>query len=955
MIRTAITVALLMGLMVASPALGQTGSIEGTVVDRATGDGLAGATVRISGTQRGAAADVEGNFRIENLQPGQYELIASFVGFRQERQTVTVVAGETEQVRFQLRTDALGLEQIVVTAQGAGTARREIGTSVANIDVSQMELATVGSMSQMLQARAPGVNILPGGGKAGQGSRIVLRGAASISQRNEPLIYVDGVRVDNRNNDGLGTTSAGATWSGIDDINPEDIANIEVIRGAAAATLYGAEAAAGVIQIFTRRGQTGAPQFSWRSEAGILHTPRSWWNVSAYSDWFYDEVVQTGNHHSNTLTASGGTEAIRYFASGTFRGDTGVLPNSTERYGAGRLNLDVTPRQDLTIRLNSAFAARRVQVIPDANNTRGYTINGLVGGPRGQFVETVTLQDIQSFQNSNRFMGGLTGEYRPFTGFTSRLTLGYESVDTDQHQLFPFGAISNIERGYRSNYRSAATNINVDFVNTYRTQLTNWVRSSTTVGFQHMTNIFGVSDAWGNDFVFLGLETISGTVTRNAVESRLEQRSNGFFGEQQFAFADRFYITGGLRGDAHSTFGENVSYQIFPKVDVSYVISEHDFVPNAISTLRLRGAYGAAGMQPGTFDRVRTWSPTSAIGAQPAVIPGNLGNPDLKSEVTHEYEAGLDASLLNDRLSVEATYYYQVTEGALYQRRYPPSLGFLSTQLENIGEVQNQGFEVSFRGDIVNTPDFSWNALLNFGTNKNEVVSLEDGAPLQVQWRQFIREGYPVGAFFGDRFIERNGEVDLASRLLQEGDGSLPEGWDYIGSPIPTRTVQLGSNFTILNNLTVNVLFDHRGGHYLQSSTMRWLVDPRREITDGQGVTTTGPVALICRESDDPVVQANCNRNSDLTQADFVYEADFWRLRELAFTYRIPPAWTQDIGLRSASVTFAGRNLWRWQKYPGLEAEANYRGDLSDSAIRNQIFFDTPLPATYTVGLNIQF
>jgi TonB-dependent starch-binding outer membrane protein SusC len=958
MIRTAITVALWLGLLVAAvPAQAQTGTIEGTVVDRASGEGLAGATVRISGTQRGAAADVEGNFRIENLQPGQYELVASFVGYRQERQTVTVVSGETERLRFQLRSDALGLDQIVVTAQGAGTARREIGTSVANIDVSQMELAAVGSMSQMLQARAPGVNILPGGGKAGQGSRIVLRGAASISQRNEPLIYVDGVRIDNRNTDGVGTTSSGATWSGIDDINPEDIESIEVIRGAAAATLYGAEAAAGVIQIFTRRGQTGAPQFSWRSEAGILHTPRDWWQVSVFSDWFYDEIVQTGSHHSNSLTASGGTDVIRYFASGTYRGETGVLPESGERYGSARLNLDVTPRQDLTIRMNSGFSARRVQVIPDANNTRGYTINGLVGGPNGQFVNTESLQQIQAFQNSNRFTGGLTGEYRPMEGLTSRLTLGFESVTSDQHQLFPYGAISNLVNGYRSNYRSAATNLNVDFVNTYRTQVTPWLRSTTTIGFQHFTNIFGSSDAWGNDFVFIGLETIGGTVTRSASESRLEQRSNGLFGEQQLAFAERFYITGGLRGDAHSTFGDNVTYQLFPKVDVSYVVSEHDFVPEFFSSLRIRGAYGTAGMQPGTYDRVRTWSGTPVIGAQPGIIPSNIGNQDLKSEVTHEIEAGLDLSFLNDRVNAEATYYFMRTEGALYQRRYAPSLGFLNTQLENIGEVENQGFELALRGDLVQSPNFAWSALFNLGTNKNEVTTLADGAPLQVQWRQWIQEGYPVGGFFGDRVIEHNGEWGQASVLLRDSEGNLPEGWDYIGTPIPTRTIQIGSNFTILRDFTVNVLFDHRGGHHLQSSTLRWLWQPSVAVTEArtQGIATEGPVALACRNPADDFVSINCGRASNLNQGDFVFPADFWKLRELAVTYRIPQSLSQQAGLRSAAVTFAGRNLWRWQKYEGLEAEANYRGDLSDSAIRNQIFFDTPLPATYTVGLNIQF
>jgi len=954
-IVNAISLVLLSTLFAAGSAMAQTGSISGVVSERSSGDPLPGANLLISELEFGASTDADGQYTIDNIPAGTYSIRVNFVGFSQLEQTFEIQDGENKELNFSLRSDVLGLDQVMVTARGASSARREIGSAISSISTEDLAEAPIQNMSQMLQGRVAGAQVQMGGGKSGQGSTIVLRGAASISQNNEPLIYVDGVRMDNSRASGIETTTAGVSWSGLDDINPEDIERMEVIRGASAATLYGSEASAGVIQIFTRRGVEGTPQFTYRNQTGIMDTPRSWWQVSEYSDWFYDEMVETGNMSTHNLSVRGGTDNVRYFASGSVRNENGIMPESGEDYLGFRLNLDFDPRDDIDISLSTSFSDRSVQHVPDANNTRGYTINGLVGGPQGQFgTPTKDHTAIQTFQEGNRFNSSVRINHSPLDYFSHRMTLGYESRNEDQTQFFPFGAINNISEGYKSNYRRNVTNANLDYVATLRFQPTDWLRTTTSGGFQYYNTDEGSSSAIGNDFPMLGLSTVSATVDQSAAETRFKERSAGFFLEQQFGFNERLYVTVGARADGHSAFGEDVDYVLYPKIDASYLLSESSFWNDNWGTLRLRAAYGQAGQQPGAFSAVRTWSPVSAVGAQPAVTPSNLGNPDLKAEVSHEYEAGFDASVLNDRLNIDFNYFYQRTEDALYQFRYPPSQGFISTQLENVGEIKNQGIELSLSGLIFETNNFSWNGMVNFSTNDNEVVSLGGGAPVQVQWRQFIQEGYSVGSFFGDRYITVDGETGLASELLQDANGDLPDDWDYIGPAIPTRTAQIGSDFDI-HDFTVRVLFDHQSGGYLQSSTMRWLWDPRRDITDGQGVASEGPVATACREPATEAIQLNCERNSTLTQGDFVFPSDFWKLRELSVSYNVPGDVVNRVGLRNATLTFSGRNLWRSQEYDGLEAEANYRGDLSDSAIRKQIFFDTPIPRQFIVGVNLGF
>jgi TonB-dependent starch-binding outer membrane protein SusC len=257
----------------ASSLSAQTGILTGSVVGTG-GQPIANAFVNLPALNRSGITNARGQFTFQSVPAGEQEVRVSSLGYRTETQSVTVVAGQTATLDFVLTVSAVALDEVVVTGQVAGVARREIGTSIASVDVTALEVAPINTLSQLLQARAPGVNVMPGGGKSGQGSRIVLRGAASVSQSNEPLIYVDGIRIDNSSASGIGTTTAGASWSGLDDINPADIERVEIIRGASAATLYGSEASAGVIQIFTRRGREGPPSGATAETTGS--SPPRW-------------------------------------------------------------------------------------------------------------------------------------------------------------------------------------------------------------------------------------------------------------------------------------------------------------------------------------------------------------------------------------------------------------------------------------------------------------------------------------------------------------------------------------------------------------------------------------------------------------------------------------------------------------------------------------------------------
>lgn len=438
--------------------------------------------------------------------------------------------------------------------------------------------------------------------------------------------------------------------------------------------------------------------------------------------------------------------------------------------------------------------------------------------------------------------------------------------------------------------------------------------------------------------------------------------------QERLGFRDRLFLTVGARADAHSAFGEDYPYQVYPKVSASYVVSDHGFWPESWGSLRLRAAYGTAGRQPGAFDSVRMWEATSAFEGEPAVTPDNLGNPELAPEVSHEFEAGFDAGLLDGRLGVDVTYYNQRTKDALLEVLYPPSLGFLDEQLENVGEIMNEGFEVALNATLIDRPGFLWSASANVATNENEVLDLGSQPEIAVQWTQFHREGYPVAAFFGDHFKEIDGEavevtdqpflLDENGEVRRDEDGlpiTNPDNPAYIGPAFPTRTLQLSSSVTLWDRLHVRAMLDHAGGHFVESSTVRWLTQltvPNDDPVLPEAMWGKA-VASYCLSPSDPALQAFCDDPwPSGGRGNTVMPADYWKLREITVSYDLPGRFVSPLGFSNAVVYLSARNLWRHQETLAMEAEANY--DTQDD-LAMQDYFVTPTPQQFVAGVRIGF
>src|SRR6266480_3348086 len=361
-----------------------TGTVGGRVRDGTTDRPVDGVHVYMVGTDLGTLTNAEGRYQF-GVRAGDVELRAQRVGYASVTQKVSITPGQVTDVNFELRPAAIGLDAVVVTGTGAQTEVRKLGNTVSTIDASTLRNAPASNVSEQLAARDPAISVLPSGGLAGEGAQIRIRGAASLTQANEPIVYVDGVRVNRGGGFGDATwigAGGGGTPSRLDDINPEAIDHIEVLKGAAAATLYGTEASAGVIQIFTKKGARGSPQFDFTTEQGVSSFPKSRYEpnfgfartaaqATALSTFYgmtlqpyqvfgrnvaADQLFETGYYNNYSASVSGGTSAVMYYVNGRYTHDDGPFgnrrlgpANDLDRSAQGSASLVILPASNLKV------------------------------------------------------------------------------------------------------------------------------------------------------------------------------------------------------------------------------------------------------------------------------------------------------------------------------------------------------------------------------------------------------------------------------------------------------------------------------------------------------------------------------------------------------------------------------------------------------------------------------
>lgn len=946
---------------------GDTGVIEGVVTEQETGAALPGANVLVAGTSIGTATQVSGAFRIENVPTGTQVLRVSLVGYKTAQTEVVVSAGATETVRIQLAEGALKLDEVVVTGVAGGEQKRALGNAIAQVDATETrEIATVSNVTDLIRGRAPGVLVQMGGTMVGAGSQIRMRGISSLSLFEEqPLLYVDGVRVDNAiggvgpQNQFPGQSSGGGVMSRFDDFAPSEIESIEVIKGPAAATLFGTEASNGVVQIITRRGQYGqSPTVRFSSRQGVnwFRDAEDRWpdhyfrdpdtgevetlNLIANERRLGNEVFRNGYVQGYSASVEGGAEDVRYFASLSYDDEKGYQPTNDQQQFSGRLNVGVNLHPTLTADANVGIISGETQLAgevfrgiwpslwsaqPTDESTRGW------GGATPD-----AWYDLESHTGTlQRYTTGLRLQHQPVEGFTQRLQVGLDVVNEDNQTLTRGTALNPRYEGFQLGFgtppqgrklanRREAVSTTLDYAATLETDLPGAFSSRTSFGAQLYDQTAEFTNAQGQDFPAPGLESIGSTAITFGDDGRIENTTVGVYLQEQIGWNDRAFLTAALRADDNSAFGDAFNVVAYPKLSGSWVVSEEPFwsVPG-VSTLRLRAAYGQSGQQPDAFAALTTYRPVPRANGTPAITPEAIGNSALEPERGVEIEAGFEAGFLADRITLDFTYYDQTVRNALLQTQTAPSNGFAGVRLENVGELQNRGIELLLDALAVDTRVVDWGLTLNVAFNDNEVVDVGgDREFIPSTFRGRHQEGFPAFSWFDQRIVaaefDANGNVINARCDGGTGQGGVEPGGPavacdeapavFLGQAVPKWTGSVSTNVVLFDRLRLYGLVDFNAGFKQYNNTygLRCSFGQTCELN-------------FFPERFDPRTVASFQLDGSY-DAD-IQTADFAKLRELSVQYVLPSRWLDPLGLSRATVTVAGRNLAIFSSWSGLDPE----------------------------------
>ena len=781
--------------------LGQ-GTIAGTVVAAGTNEPIGGAQVSVAGATSRVTADDRGQFRITNVAGTNVTLEARRIGYVVGR--VTARVGD-EAVRITLTASATNLEAVVVTGTAGAAQRREVGNAIGQIDASSVvQTAPILSVQGLLNARTPSVVVMPTSGQVGTGAQVRIRGQASFSLGNNPLIFVDGVRVNNDAASGPISQAFGSQpISRLNDFNPNDIESIEILKGPSAATLYGTEAANGVINIITKKGAaSAAPRWNFSARQGVNYFadyqnrfeqnygPRrevvdgtgatvtgpvvalnfDSLLVGACGDSVATrtgrkcDIFRNGVHQETELSVNGGVGRLTYYASGSMMDSKGAEPRSQRNHFSGRLNLNFAATEKFSVSANIGQVAGPTDLPCDAG-CGGYVWTTLSATPsnynlanRHGFHSSLPYQydrTLLIWQDLDRTTASLRFEHQPANWFTHRLSLGADATREGNNEWGP--RVDSLQaQGYRFIWDRRIVDRSADYSASANWDYKPTVRFTTSLGTQYFDHHVHEVQAFGSVFPAPGLKAVSATTTgRTNAEGFLDDKSLGVYLQEQLSWRDRLYVTAAVRNDDHSAFGSGFSRVTYPKFSTSYVISDEPWfkipgVGDRLGELRLRLAYGQSGKAPATYSSIRTYAPTSGPGDSPAVTANTTGNPDLGPEIGTEIETGFDLTGFADRLGLEFTYYNKKTKDAILDKVVAPSSGQAATQPINIGEIVNKGLELSLRTTPWRGERAELDLMASISTNDNEVTRLGLEGFNFVSGGTYLRhqEGYPAYAWF---------------------------------------------------------------------------------------------------------------------------------------------------------------------------------------------------------------
>ncbi|MBL8989797.1 MAG: SusC/RagA family TonB-linked outer membrane protein [Gemmatimonadetes bacterium] len=945
--------------------------VSGVVLDSRSSRALEGARVVAEGAGKEVRTDVRGRFTLSGLSGATVNLRVTMIGYRPA--TLTARVGDRD-VRILISEQAVNLGELVVTGTPEAAEKRTLGNSTATVHAAdQQAFAPAPDISNLINSRAPGVVVIPGTGQVGSGPQVRIRGVNSFSLNGNPLIYIDGARVNNDVAQGISVQGFGSGISSrLNDIDPDQIESIEIIKGPAAATLYGTEATNGVIQIFTKKGKAGQKPTiglsirqgsNWfaNPEGRIVQpmnlvstatgsacsTPSATcvlrsWNPVAQEDSLYKAgavdrpLFSNGHLMGYGLSVSGGTDAVRYHLGTSFDADNGIEPTNDMRRLTTNANVSVAGGTNYDVNLSFGFVKNKTNQAFEAGSGGIWfsTIFGdpaLVNTPRRGFNGAPPEYQWgarQAVLSINRFTTSATINHRPTSWLSQKLTVGLDQTDQAAEQLnrylppewVQFNPGTNALGGKFKN-RTTVNYTTFDYSATARTSLTSDINSTSSVGAQYYRRRTDILTANGTQFVAPGLETVLATAITTSSEDYIENSTLGVYAQQQFGWKDKFYLTGAVRVDNNSAFGDNFDLIAYPKISGSYIAKEGG--EGFLNTLKLRAAYGQSGQQPVAFAAIRSWRAVTGGDGSAAPIPEFVGNPDLKPERAAEIEVGADGGLFNDRLGFGITAFTKTTKDAILLQNLAPSLGFAGTQFVNVGAVRNRGVEIETYGRPIERNNFALDLRFSLSYIKNKVTDLgtdASGNPIKSLGNGQATVGDPINARYNRRVVKADYDATAGRAinvLCDDGVGGPGVACNVAplvlaGQYDPTTEGAFSATATMWKRVRFYGLLDFKAGNVHVDNNRRALCQ----------------VFLRCEENFneanyDPKLIAEIESAGNVTQFA-VSKADFIKLRELSVAYSLPRSVARWFRAADGTVSLSARNIHTWTGYSGLDPESYF-------------------------------
>jgi TonB-linked SusC/RagA family outer membrane protein len=997
--------------LAAPPALTAQGtaSVTGRVSDSTSGQPVAGARVGIVGTGVATLTDRDGRYLLQGLVPNTVTLRAQRIGFTPQDRVVTLVDG-TVTVDFGLSAAATMLSDVVVTGYGT-TNRENMSGAVATVRATDIANTPTAGVDGAMQGRAAGVQVIQNAGNPGAGITVRIRGSASITASNQPLYVIDGVPLLRDEYSQLDV--GGQDITGVTGINPDEIESIDILKDAASAAIYGSRASNGVVMITTKRGRSGPARVGFSTYTGSQSVPSgSRWDLMSgpeyveymneaaendgYGPFYFGDpadptlpntdwqafIFRTAPVQNINLNVTGGSDRVQYFVSGSQFRQVGVVYGSGYNRQSGRVNADITATDRLTFRTSLSLNREDHDRIENDDTIAGVVTNAIAmqpniaatlpdgsyttpGGDGLAYVNPRAVADFNSAESrSLRATGSLEAAYALRPAFTLHGRLGIDVLNLRDRRWYS----PRVSGSYAADVFGESI---IGNTTANRYMIESYVDARPTFGSSaNLSFIGGASVEWnGSESDYLdgiGFASDQPQYPGNAATvvsydgDWTGHNMVSFFSRANAVISDKYLVTASIRMDGSSRFGERHRYGLFPAASFGWKLTEESFARGLAehADLKLRASFGVTGNHDITdnFAPLPRFSRANFVDV-PGIAKESFGNVDLRWEQTNEVNVGFDLSVLDGRVTILGDWYRKTTRDLLLERPITSTSG-LTSVLENVGDMQNRGYELTINAQVIRPAGaggFRWSTDFNIAWNRNEVTKLFQGQPFPVGGYDASRveEGHPLAAFYTLRFLG----VDPATgdAIFDDVNGDLTindADRVYIGSPHPTswggltnelswggfdlRTfLQFTQGHTIFNAISV---FANDGGYYYDNKFRKAL-----DRWQAPGDITDEP-----RASFDGVSGA------DIISSRYFEDGSYIRLQEVTLGYRLPASVAGALRLNDGRIYISGRNLHTWTKYTGYSPDVNSDGSDSNTALATE-FYAYPSARTITIGISGAF